>query len=341
MARNRNRNRNRNRPQQPQQQGGGNKFYEQALQELMVELQPYLNQLQRAQRQGRNDFRDSMARYGQVYNAYGNDLSNVANQYSSMTAGINPQLISDIGSLSGMLGNEYGMANAAENTAGRGVVGTIGAGALQTNASNTARNAAYGASALRQGAMEEKTAKVNARSDWTDYKRDLNEQRLQALEGLPGQASVLARNLRNDAFNRRMQLAANDRANRALELQAQQIANAEAAAAAESKYYRRLINLIKGLQNPSLEAYITGNYGGGGPPWPGGGAYEGYDQPWWSGAVGTTGTANVGTQTGVGVNIPWPGGGTGTTPSGNNNTLSNILEWLYPMFRQYTYGAGR
>lgn len=227
------------------------KYYTDALNEVMLSVQPLLNQIQRSQVTGRRQYRQDMSRAKQVYGALGNQLGNIGGAYDTQTAGIPGELTSQLGGLSSLLGSSLGTVPDAERQAGVGMVGAIGSGTLEQLASNRSRNASFNTSAQRQGAIENMTVRRNWTADFQNFLDDLTNRRIDVMESVPSQVQSVERNLRNDAFNRRMSLSQLALQRRGLSDQEAQMQIDRDAAAAQAAYTRKIINAILHANDPA------------------------------------------------------------------------------------------
>lgn len=297
------------------------------MQQVLLELQPYLNDIRQAKREGRRDFRNAQANYNQQYGALDSTLSNIAGQYGQMSAPLMPQMMADIGGLSSMLGSNIGMADPGEVQTGRNVTATIGAGAVQDLTSDQQRALDYNASVRRQGGIEKMQAKRNARTDWSEYKKDLRSQRRDILEQVPGRASALARDLRADAFNRRMSLSQLALSREQLAMQREAIDAEREAAERQAAWTRHFINQL-------LEAYgqNSGSYQNPYTTVPG--STADYPRPDYS-------TLTPSGSTATGPTYPNPYGGTYSGSSSINTGLHtwSLQQW-YDYFNQIIHGGG-
>ncbi len=297
------------------------KYYQEALNEVMLSIQPTLNQIQRARHQVIHDYHNRMQTARRVYGAQGNQLSDIGGDYNTQAAPIAGQLTDQLGGLSSLLGSSNGIPAEGEMQAGRNMIGAIGSGTLETLASNQGRNAAFNSSARRQGALESMTARRNYTSDLQNYLDDLHSRNVDTMESVPAQVQSVERSLSNDAFNRRMSLAQLALSRRGLSDQEAATAAAQAAADAQNRYTRHIINQLINGQTPTYDPTTAGNAR---PPSPWGS--EGIDPFAGSGSGGGTGYVPPPAAT------PSAMGLTGSASVGANPSLSmsaqSFQDWI-------------
>lgn len=224
-------------------------YYDEALNTVMLSVQPLLNQINRSRTQTVSDYRNRMATSKNVYKALGNQLSDVGAQFNTNTAGLAPQLVSDIGGLSNLLGSSVGAPAAGEEAAGRNMMTSIGSGALSTLSNNMARNAAFTASTERQGAIENLTNRRNLTSDLQTTLNDLHSRGIDVMESVPAQVQAEMRNLQTDAFNKRMALAQLALSRRSLADQEKAARDAQIAADKANAYTHHVLKAILDYYN--------------------------------------------------------------------------------------------
>lgn len=168
----------------------------------MVSYRPYLQEIQRARRQGNRDYNQSMARVGSVYGALGRELGGVG---GIDTGAIGQQFTSQLGGLADMLGSSVPGVPAGEISAGTGVFGAIGAGGLSQLASDASRSQAYQSSAQRQGSIESMIAQRNMTQDRLGFLDDLRQQRLDTMSRVPAEIRSRIDALRDLMFSQGLQ----------------------------------------------------------------------------------------------------------------------------------------
>jgi hypothetical protein len=155
-------------PPKPDKPSRRTKMEQRATRDIRISQRPYMDQLQRS----------SVA----TENAYGglaDQLAPMGKQYGNQTEGIAGDLTSQLAALSAALGGDTPVAGGSmlpgtEMQAGSNMGTVLGAGALETLASQAQRNLGYQQSAVREGGLAERTALDN-----------LTQQRLQAMQQRP------------------------------------------------------------------------------------------------------------------------------------------------------------
>lgn len=174
----------------------------------MLEFRRSRQALKRDRRQGMRESRQAQTQVGNVYDQLGPSLDAINSQYQTQTAGIPGQLTEQIGSLSSMLGSNIGAVPDAERAAGTNLIGTLGAGTLEQLASDQSRNAAYGASASRQGEIQRLTDQRNILGERRDFQEDIRNRRQDLMSGTDQMIRQRQDELARQAFDRRMALQA-------------------------------------------------------------------------------------------------------------------------------------
>lgn len=219
--------------------------FKSAKRDVMLSERPYLQELKRTGKQAKRQTRQSSRRTAGIYKSLGRELKPLSGQYEHQAQGISDGLQSDLSNFTGMLGSDVPGVPQSEIAAGTGLFGTIGAGTLQDLASQQGRNLAYNTSARRQGSIESATQRRNYQTDLSNFMKDLGQQRLDLMRGVPQQILARKDELARIAFDQLM-------ANRNFGLQSSQVNQANASNSA-----------LAGLYGGLSPAQIAAMFGGG------------------------------------------------------------------------------
>lgn len=188
--------------------------------------QPYLDELERQERLGKDDLNENQERVNSIYDALAAELTGI--NFNQGAQGIADQYSSDISGLADLLGTS---TPAGEQAAAAGLLGNLGAGGLTMLASNAQRNVAYNASTKRQGAIERSTLRRNYLEDYRDLLDDIKNARIDVKQNMGQQLQTRLDDLRDQRFSRRLQerelAVAEEQFNKQFGLQKRQVDNEE------------------------------------------------------------------------------------------------------------------
>lgn len=226
--------------------------YQQAVRDVMLSFRPARRALKRERKQGLREYRQGQQGIQSAYDQLGGSLDQLNSQYQAQVAPLAGQLTEQIGGLSSMLGSNIGAVPDAERAAGTGLVGTLGAGALQQLTSDQARNAAYGTSAARQGEVQRLTDTRNLNQDRRDFLSDIRDRRTDLMGGVDALIRQRQDQLQQQGFDRRMALANLGLQRGQFGLQQQAFNMQNSSQAAESSFWQDL------LSNPAALRALLG-----------------------------------------------------------------------------------
>lgn len=175
-----------------------------ARRDVMLSVRPELQDIRRARRQGTREYHTASNRVGDIYGGLQHELAPLGAQYGNQANDIAGDFTTQLGGLTDLLGSNVQGVPQGEISAGTGLFGTIGAGALEQLAGERGRNLAYNASAQRQGGIEKMTGQRNMLSDLQDFRKDLSQQRLDVTRGTPADIRQRLDELRDAAFQRQL-----------------------------------------------------------------------------------------------------------------------------------------
>ncbi len=171
-----------------------------ARRDVMLSYGPALDALRRARRQSKRDFRRSRRQVKGVYRGLGQELRGLGQGYQGESREIAGDLRGDLAGLTGLLGSGVAGVPSSEITAGAGLFGSIGAGALEGLADARARGLAYNTSARRQGSIESALTQRNMLQDLGEFRRELSQQKVDLLRRTPAEIRARLDELRRIAF---------------------------------------------------------------------------------------------------------------------------------------------
>ncbi len=165
-------------------QGKKTPLQRRAVRDVRLMTQPQTNAINREETQTQQDFLRMLQQERSAYGGYQNELGQIP---GLNTAPIASDLQSQLAQLSGLLGGTLPTTGlpGTESTAGSNLGTVIGAGALETLASQAARGNAYQASAGREGALAERSAKENLVQDLQDALLGYSNRRLDVADQMP------------------------------------------------------------------------------------------------------------------------------------------------------------
>lgn len=203
-----NRGNRRGKRQGGKKQGGGGKDVskrrQNALEDVQIQVQPELNAIDRAEQQARGDYEDFGSQAEGIYDALRNELQGAAGQYQPQVDAISSGLTTRLSDLANQIGLSSMDTPGGETAAALGAYGSIGAGGLSQLSSDALRNASYGTSAQRQGAIEREEVQRNLLQDLKDTLDGLQERELQVNEGMGPLIHQRMRELSDEAVTRRL-----------------------------------------------------------------------------------------------------------------------------------------
>lgn len=212
-------------------------LYQRALRDVHTSYLPMLNAISQAGLQAKQQYGTDSQRVGDIYSALTNQLQPMTGQYTQNISGISGDLQNQLQSLTGMIGSNVQGVPQSEIGAGAGMLGSLGAGALEQIANDRTRNAAYNTSAERQGGIEGMTAQRNYLQDYQNLQDQFNQQRLQIQNQMPQQIRTEMGTLRDQQWQQHMDQLK-------YQLSAAQIAASNRGDKATAAYLRSLIGNI-------------------------------------------------------------------------------------------------
>lgn len=153
-----------------------------AMRDVRLSLQPLLDELERLREQTIADYAQVTAQVGNLYDALARELTGVGAGFTDEMARIARTFGGQVGGLGELIGGAAPEAERAAAEAFLGAIGGVGEGLLGVAAG---RNAAYGASALRQGAIESMVTQRNLANELRQRLDELAQQRIDVKEMIP------------------------------------------------------------------------------------------------------------------------------------------------------------
>lgn len=176
MARNNGRGRNgRGRDRGRNRGNKRGKLYRRAERDVMLGLQPQLDEISRAMEEARADSEQMTNRVNAGYDAFAREVAPLSKNYQNVNTQIGNDLASQVGMLGGMLGE--GATSAAQAFMGAGAGSDLG-----LLGSNAQRDLGWNTSMLRQGEIERLTTSRNNQQDLRDTLQDMRQQKVDLMD---------------------------------------------------------------------------------------------------------------------------------------------------------------
>lgn len=165
--------------------GRGSPVLREARRDVMLTIKPVRREIRRIRKQGIRDYRQAAAKTGNIYDALGRELAPLMGQFAGQSQQIASGLNQNLGTLADTIGSNVAGVPQSEISAGAGMFGALGGGALAELANNAQRNAAYQTSVQQQSGVEGAIAQRNMLQDLLGFKQDLGQQRLDLMRDVP------------------------------------------------------------------------------------------------------------------------------------------------------------
>lgn len=166
---------------------GGRKSeaFKDARRDVMLSIKPARREIRRIKKMGVREGRQQEQKIGNIYGALGDQLSAIGGNYQPQAQQIASGLQGNLAQLAGTIGSNVPGVPQGEISAGAGVLGALGGGALAQLASGAQRSIDFQNSVQRQGAMEGAFATRDVANQTADFRKDLNQQRIDLMRDVP------------------------------------------------------------------------------------------------------------------------------------------------------------
>jgi Sec-independent protein translocase protein TatA len=165
--------------------GGRSPEMREARRDVMLSVKPARREIRRARKQGIRDYQQAANKTENIYGALAQQLQPLAGQFQNQSNQVASGLQGNLAQLAGTIGSTVPGVPQSELSAGAGMFGALGGGALAELASGQQRNLAYQNATRGQAAVEGTHAQRNMLMDLTDFKKDLTQQRVDLMRDVP------------------------------------------------------------------------------------------------------------------------------------------------------------